>query len=57
MEKLEYATEVLDLLCAYVGDDKVFESLIDRWGVEEVFNIVSDIFNQTQTSVEEEEDD
>jgi hypothetical protein len=59
MEQILFAKETLDLLCSYVGDDKVFETLIDRWGIEEMFDIVSRLYAARQeiSPTEETEDD
>ena len=51
MDKDEFAARVLDSVCSYVGDDKVFETLIDRWGIETVFDIVSKLFEAKQQIV------
>jgi hypothetical protein len=53
MERMGFANETLSLLCEYVGDDKVFELLLERWGIEETFNVISKMYQMKSESVEE----
>ena len=46
MQKPEFAKHTLDLLCEYAGEDKVFDALVRRWGIEELFEIVSRLMKQ-----------
>jgi len=57
MNKDKFAEVTLETLCAYVGDDKVFEALINRWGIEEVYNVVAKLVEAQQTLEEEVEEE
>ena len=43
MDKTKFAREMIELLCNYSGDDKVFEAFIKRWGIEELYTILNEI--------------
>jgi hypothetical protein len=55
MDKVTFAENTLKLLCEYVGDDKVFEALLERWGVEETFKVIAAVYQQVQEAQEGEE--
>jgi len=46
MDKSEFAQNTLDLLCGYVGEDRAFDALVRRWGIEQLFDIVSNLMEQ-----------
>ena len=46
MEKASFAMQVIDILCNYAGDDKVFEAFIKRWGVEELYEILVELLEK-----------
>ncbi len=55
MDKNEFAEETLSILCEYVGDDRVFEAVLSRWGVEETFDIVKKLLEKRNKLQELEE--
>jgi len=55
MEKSDFAENTIDLLCEYVGEDRVFDALIRRWGIEPTFNVISNLMEKKK-SIDEKGD-
>jgi len=53
MEKEQFAENTLDLLCEYAGDEAVLLALINRWGIESVFDVVSKLYESQQEESDE----
>lgn len=43
MDKRELADTLISILCDYFGDPLVLEAFIDRWGIETLYNVISEI--------------
>jgi len=52
MHDIEFAKKGINLLCNYFGEMTIFEVFVQRWGVYEIYDVLSELI--TGDSVEEE---
>ena len=43
MENSQLAQNIINTLCSYFGEKEMFEVFIERWGVQEIYDILSEI--------------
>lgn len=46
INRSDFVESIFILLCSYVGDDRVFESIVKCWGIESLYNVVSKAYEE-----------
>ncbi len=43
IQDIEFGRRAINLLCNYFGEMTIFEIFVQRWGVHEIYDILSDL--------------